>query len=608
MFMLLDASVTARPSAPATHPLFGAFAVFLGLALTFGYLNFLREPPSGDFHAEWMALVFFCVAAAALAPLLPQRFSVSWSMLIGPAALCAVMAVQAALGRYGYVQDLLLWPGYMVLAVLAMVLGQGIRAAGLTGEVASRIAWALVVTATLNALAQVAQALRMEQAFAPFVVPIVERSICRLYGNIAQANQATTLAWLGIGSVLYLNGVGRLSSRWAMPFLIVLLIGSALSASRMGWLFMALVIAVVVGLRAWPARGRASRWLIAAMLVGGFAAASVGATTMLGFVDARCSSGLERLANAQEAGSVIRMELWRQAIDVWRTSPWIGVGAMKFAPVVFSIDPLDVHRPLDMYAHNTALQLLAEFGLVGAGAFALSVFAWICQVFSRRRQLEAADGLMLVILGVLGIHAMLEFPLHYTYFLLLAGLAAGLLVRPEALWPAPAARLRLPIAGLAAALLTGAAATFADYTRLDRLFWLEDQRLGYGAMPTPEVRKLLTDASVGIWIFEPFRDHLLGLSDPITKEDLPRKIADTERILAYSPQSVIMARRIALAVLDDDPERAHWLLQRMFGFFPHQAEEMHGQLMRFIRDRPDEFAVLEPILDDEFARRPRPRW
>jgi hypothetical protein len=257
--------------------------------------------------------------------------------------------------------------------------------------------------------------------------------------------------------------------------------------------------------------------------------------------------------------------------------------------------------------HNTALQVLAEFGLVGAGVLAVVGLIWLRQLFTRRRQLGSADAFLIAVLGVLATHALLEFPLHYTYFLLVAALALGMLIRAESML-SPLFGYRVPAFVLAASLLVGAGLVFQDYRRLDRLFWLEDQRMAFSAAPTPEVRKLMAGAAEGIWIFESYRDHLLGLSDPITDVDLKQKIADTDRVLVQSPQPIVMARRIALAILDDDPEAARWHLRRMFGFFPAQAPEMADQLRRFVVDRPDEFAALGPMLDEELARRPAARW
>ena len=305
---------------------------------------------------------------------------------------------------------------------------------------------------------------------------------------------------------------------------------------------------------------------------------------------------------------IIRLELWRQAIDVWRSSPWIGVGAFNFLPTVYATESLDVHRPLDTYAHNVALQILAEFGIVGAGVLGAAVLLWMRRLFLCRRELNAADAVVLLWLGIIGVHAMLEFPLSYTHFLLIFCLSLGMILRPEWAQGAPRLPLRLPMLGLVLCLLACAAVLFGDYRKLDRLFWLEDQRGAFAAAPTAEVRALVTDAAADVEIFRVQADHLLGLSEPINGNDLPRKIADTDRLLAQSPQPIVSIRRIALATLAEDPETARWHLQRLLGFFPRHADMMAATLRTFVDRRPEEFGMLGPIIDEELARRPAPRW
>lgn len=305
---------------------------------------------------------------------------------------------------------------------------------------------------------------------------------------------------------------------------------------------------------------------------------------------------------------LVRLELWRQAIDVWHTSPWIGVGAFNFLPTVYATESLNVHRPLDTYAHNVVLQILAEFGIVGAGALGTVALLWLRRLFVRRRELQATDAVILLWLGIISVHAVLEFPLSYTYFLLIFCLSLGMILRPE--WTQSAARLplRAPMLGLVLCLLACAAVLFSDYRKLDRLFWLEDQRGAFAAAPTPEVRALVTAAAADVEVFRVQADHLLGLSEPINKDDLPRKIADADRLLAQSPQPIVSVRRIVLAILAEDPDTARWHLQRLFGFFPHDADMMAATLRTFVDRRPEEFAMLGPIIDEELARRPAPRW
>ena len=105
--------------------------------------------------------------------------------------------------------------------------------------------------------------------------------------------------------------------------------------------------------------------------------------------------------------------MWRQAIDVRRTSPWIGVGAFNFLPTVYAIEPPGVHRPLETYAHNLVLQILAEFGLVGAGALLATALLWLKPLIAARRDLQSADALLLVWVGIVAAHALLEFSLWY---------------------------------------------------------------------------------------------------------------------------------------------------------------------------------------------------
>jgi hypothetical protein len=275
---------------------------------------------------------------------------------------------------------------------------------------------------------------------------------------------------------------------------------------------------------------------------------------------------------------------------------------------VYSNESLDVHRPLDSYAHNAIFQIFAEFGLVGVGVLATAFVVGLRKLSAGRRSLEAVDAILILWLGLIGIHAMLEFPLWYTYFLMLFCLSLGLIIRPDWARRSPSLPLRGPIAGLAAILLTAAVAVFVDYRNLDRLFWLEDHRAAFSAAPTAEVRELVGGAAREVKLFRIHADHLLGLSEPITADDLQRKIADTERLLATSPQPVVAVRRIALAILAGDEETARLHLRRLFVFFPRHAEMFAQTLRTFTVNRPDEFAALNLLIDEELARRPAPRW
>jgi lysylphosphatidylglycerol synthetase-like protein (DUF2156 family) len=259
-----------------------------------------------------------------------------------------------------------------------------------------------------------------------------------------------------------------------------------------------------------------------------------------------------------------------------------------------------------MYVHNALLQVLAEFGAVGAGLLGVLLLLLALRLVRARRQLTAADSLMLVVIALIGTHSMLEYPLWYVQFLMPFCLAMGLLVRPEWAKRAPALPLRLPLLAAATGILAAAAILFIDYRSLDRLAWMEIFRQNMAMTPTPEVRARVGEALADVRLFRVKAEFIAALSEPIAADELPRRIAATERLLAANPQPAEVVRRIALAVLDDDPDTARLHLRRLFAFFPRFADGSVRTLRRLVDERPGDFAALGPLLDEELARGSRP--
>jgi hypothetical protein len=166
----------------------------------------------------------------------------------------------------------------------------------------------------------------------------------------------------------------------------------------------------------------------------------------------------------------------------------------------------------------------------------------------------------------------------------------------------------MPIIFIAGSLLGASAWLLQDFRQLDRLFWLEDYRRAFQAGPTPEVRALMEGAGRDVILFKVKADVLAGLSEPVNRDDLKRKIAEADRILAQHPNPAIMGKRVALAILDNDEATARLHLRRMLGFFPKDAERLTEPLRLFVEYRPGEFSSLGPLLDQELALRPRSKW
>ena len=172
-----------------------------------------------------------------------------------------------------------------------------------------------------------------------------------------------------------------------------------------------------------------------------------------------------------------RVDMWPVLFDALSTSPWLGFGWLQTGEAQLSaVARHPAIFELWMHGHNLFLDLLVYAGYpIGLLLSALIVY-WFASRWLKVRSPEAVIGMLVV--SVVGTHAMLELPHHYAYFLIPVGLWIGH-VELEAS-PAPARPNHLPmaVAMLAAAMLV---ATWWKYPQVEedfRLARFEHRRIG----------------------------------------------------------------------------------------------------------------------------------
>jgi O-antigen ligase len=134
----------------------------------------------------------------------------------------------------------------------------------------------------------------------------------------------------------------------------------------------------------------------------------------------------QRLAESDISGS--RFGIWANTLDLIRAHPWAGVGFGEFN-FAWTLTPFP-GRPVAFFdhTHNLPLQLAVELGLPWPA------WCWACcccgPVAGRapwaecRRPGTAQRSAMLMVL-MIGLHSLLEYPLWYAYFLLPTAWAWG---------------------------------------------------------------------------------------------------------------------------------------------------------------------------------------
>ncbi|MBI3881360.1 MAG: O-antigen ligase family protein [Verrucomicrobia bacterium] len=164
------------------------------------------------------------------------------------------------------------------------------------------------------------------------------------------------LAPLGLAYVVG-GRIGHLAKILIAYATLVLLAGIAVTVSRAGWIAAGagLVVFLLAALR--EPRYR----LPALLLTVALAATAVIFSMRSDYLQRR----LEKISDTEwESSGGIRLNIWKAAVKMWQTSPWVGVGPAHFDARFREFRPETV-QPRPLYVHNDYLNTLADWGVVG---------------------------------------------------------------------------------------------------------------------------------------------------------------------------------------------------------------------------------------------------
>lgn len=243
----------------------------------------------------------------------------------------------------------------------------------------------------------------------------------RPYANFGQPNQLGTFLLWGLLAVGWAWVRQRIKGPVALLMAVFVLFGLALTGSRTAWIGLAMVVMaswiwrkvwhqprlpfVVTGLGLYFVLCVVSQAWLRSALLGDVALPPEYLNPM---------SGQHRLL------------AWATFIDAIGQRPWLGYGCYQVVPAQMA---LAIEHPwlqgVFTSTHNLFLDLLIWCGIPLGLLISFSLMAWTWQ---KIRNIRHAEELILVLLiGVVANHSMLELPLHYAYFLLPVGLVMGVL-------------------------------------------------------------------------------------------------------------------------------------------------------------------------------------
>lgn len=237
------------------------------------------------------------------------------------------------------------------------------------------------------------------------------------FGNFGQPNTLATLLMLGVICSIYLHEKFIINKLVLIIVLTYLVVGIALTQSRTVWIAFPLLIILFIWYgRFTDFRFNAINVSILSIFYLLFLMGLPDLSNLLGLTSITSMS--ERLTTGHN-----RFYLWQQLILAVMEKPIIGYGWGQVSVAQVEITPVYGFTEWVTHSHNIVIDFLVWLG-IPLGFFVLTLgVLFIGQIILSVRFKDSIFALMMVLI-VLN-HALFEFPLEYSFFLLPVGFLLG---------------------------------------------------------------------------------------------------------------------------------------------------------------------------------------
>ncbi|SEL64825.1 PglL family O-oligosaccharyltransferase [Acinetobacter sp. DSM 11652] len=344
----------------------------------------------------------------------------------------------------------------------------------------------------------------------------------RPYANLAQPNNLATLLILSLLSSIYLFEKKIISSFFLVPMSLITLFGVVLAQSRTSIIVCAFIVIYWL-IKQVKKQNRFSH-IHLALWVGLFIllSSNLASLDQWLFAVTDTQTAVQGSAIVAKGAGDIRLDMWQQMIAAILHQPWWGYGWNQTGLAQYYIT--DTFQVSLWYksAHNMILDLLVWNGLILGGFILLYFTAWL--LWLNKGVKDNISIIATLMVCAILIHGMLEFPLHYAYFLLPAGFLLGIIQAQYKNLPSVKMNGRV-FAVIALITIVGALVTTRDY------FLYKEQSVLASKTEALTVDQQHT-MQKQIWLITQFKERVwwIGL-DPKT-EMTEQQLADLERMVA----------------------------------------------------------------------------
>lgn len=378
-----------------------------------------HKTPWTTFGSEM--LTFYSAFALVIATFYKEKFSIAKPQWLASVFLI-IPFIQLLAGQILYLSNALLCTAYIMLFWVMIVTGYNLAKQQGRVKVFKQFSVVVIVTGLISCVIAILQWLQLNTSFYPYM-NILKGN--RPYANFAQPNNLATFLTLGLFGVLYFYEKRIASKLVLVPMALVFIFTIALTQSRTAWV-VCLFTLVYLSIKQF---GQAKRFSFVQLLA--WTGVFVATIFILPYLNQLIESVsphqvTETASVVQRASSgYLRLDMWNQTLVAISQQPWFGYGWNQTG--MAQIAAFDVYPSHEWYksAHNVILDLVVWNGIPLATLIILYFAGWLYWLNKGIKDPESLVATLMVC-SIL-IHSMLEFPIHYAYFLLPMGFLLGLI-------------------------------------------------------------------------------------------------------------------------------------------------------------------------------------
>lgn len=281
------------------------------------------------------------------------------------------------------------------------------------------LSYVFLLAGTLTGLIGFLQWLNLDE-----VLPGITRLVsARPYANFAQPNNMATFLVMSLLATLYLYEKKKVQTKWLVAVSTMMFVTLALSQSRTSWVA---CLCVVIYLAYQQYKGYVHiKWYVVASWLAVFVGFIFLFPAISGYLAQLADTQIKSVDIAKRAtGDMSRLAIWQQMIHAVEYKPWFGYGFYQSGVAYTTISEFFQGPVWIRSAHNFILDFILWNGMIIGVPFLAYFGYWAYQLNKHVNSIESVIGILMI--GVFVVHALLEFPQHYAYFLLPIGFILGI--------------------------------------------------------------------------------------------------------------------------------------------------------------------------------------